>query len=209
MSSSWLIKKRKEMDKWWNINNFGTDKNALGGWEDSYIINGAIRECHPNYEAVPIGNPYGFMICRRRKDENGKGLDVPSEEIHPSEFNGYNKYMADMYRPWRKTQIQTYNPTNYYDRTTPNQEELHLRDYLAREIQFNSTGIKPTHTPGPRKYYEYGYSFTNGPPFKYDITRLHQGYPSWRKDKLFHGIERKILQELDENFHDKNTHGNF
>ncbi len=45
--------------------------------------------------------------------------------IDPSQFNGYNKYMADLYRPWRETAIQITDPYNYYDRTVPNENFLH------------------------------------------------------------------------------------
>nr|QBK86390.1 MAG: uncharacterized protein LCMAC102_01850 [Marseillevirus LCMAC102] len=211
MTSSWALTKRKEMADVWNVSNFGNPENSLGGWEDHYIINGACRECHPDFEAIPIGNPYGFMVCKRRKFPvkpnnmidaskypDGMSLDVPHDPIDPSQFNGYNKYMADMYRPWRTTQIQLSNPYNYYDRTTPNEALLHQKDYLAREIYYSGNGIKPVHTPGQRKYSEYGYSFTNSPPYKYDVTRLHQAYPVWKDTQIYHGDSQEEMDKFDQ-----------
>lgn len=200
MTSSWLLKKRKEMKKYWDESNFGNPNNSLGGWEDHYIINGAVRECRSGFQAVPIGNSSGFMICRRMKYSDGKSVDDVHKPIDPAQFNGYNKYMADMYRPWKKTQIQITNPYNYYDRTAPNEEYLHRRDYLAREIKYNSIGVNPTRTPGPRKYHEYGYSYTKNPPYKYDVQRLHQTYPLWKDDKIYHGASINEMDTFDRNY---------
>jgi len=209
MSSSYLLSKRKEMANVWNIDNFSDPRvDSLGGWEDHYIVDGANRECGPNFEAVPIGNPYGFMVCRRIRRADGSGLDVPAHPIDPSQFNGYHKFSADLYRPWRKTQIQMYDPYNYYDRTTPNESYLHSRDYLARDIKYNATGIEPIHTPGPRKYNEYGYSYTGQPiPYKYDVQRLHQGYPLWKQDKIYHGAPQQVMDEIDTVYNDAVTDG--
>lgn len=202
MTSSWLLSKRKEMGDTWV---FGDQSDPLGGWEDHYIINGAMRECGANYKAIPIGNPYGFMVCVKRRGESGRYLDVQQSNIDPSQFNGYHRYSADMYRPWRKTQIQTSDPYNYYNRTTPNEAYLHREDYLARDIQYNANGIKPMHTPSGtnERYNEYGYSYTPNPPYKYDISRLHQSYPVWKDDKRYHGASQASLDHIDETFHDR------
>ena len=104
----------------WRIKNFSHPKlDSLGGWEDHYIKDGANGECHPDYEAIPIGNPYGFMVCKKRLGSAGKPLDMVQHPIDASKWNGYNKYMADLYRPWRKTAIQMYDPYYYSDRRAP------------------------------------------------------------------------------------------
>lgn len=201
MTSSWLLTKRKEMGDVWSIGNFSNPtRDSLGGWEDHYIINGGVRECGPNFEAVPIGNPYGFMVCRRRWRDNDTSLDMPANPIKPSDFNGYHKFSADLYEPWKKTQTQLYDPYWYYDRVTPNESYLHANDYLAREIEYNSTGIKPVHTPGPRKYHEYGFSYTSQPPLKYDVQRLEQAYPIWKEDKMYHGASQKEMDNFDTSY---------
>lgn len=201
MTSSWALSQRKKMGVW-DISNFGDPNNSLGGWEDHYIINGAVRECHPDFEAIPIGNPYGFMVCKRRKYPDGKGFDTVHNPIDPSQFNGYNKYSADLYRPWRETQIQITDPYNYYDRTVPNEAFLHQFDYLARPIHYDGTGIKPVHTPGPRKYHEYGFAYSPNPPYKYDVTQLHQKYPVWKETQMYHGLSQEDADEIDQKFND-------
>ncbi len=197
MTSSWSLSQRKKMKDVWSISNFGDPNNPLGGWEDHYITPGGTHECHPNYQAVPIGDQYGFMVCRKKKREDGRGIDTPTNDIDPSVYNGYNKYQADMYRPWRKTQIQMTNPRPYYDRTTPNEQILRQRDYIARGIQYDGTGTRPKHTPGDRPYMEYGYSYSDNPPYKYDVTLLHQKYPVWKNEQKFRGSSQQDLDNLD------------
>jgi len=200
MTSSWALTKRKQMGQVWNIANFGDPDNALGGWEDHYITPGHTHECHPDYEAVPIGNPYGFMMCKKKKYPDGRGLDAVHDPVDPSQFNGYNKYMADLYRPWRETQIQITDPYNYYDRTTPNEQFLHTHDYLSRETEYSGTGVKPIHTPGHRKFHEYGFSYASpgNPPYKYDVTQLHQRYPQWKELQVYHGASQAQMDALDQ-----------
>ena len=200
MTSSWQLSQRKKQAHIWDIKNFADVNDPLGGWEDHYIINGAMRECHPDFTAIPIGNPYGFMVCARRRGPSGKYYDVPQDPIDPSQFNGYNKYQSDLYRPWLKEQIQMYDPYGYYDRETPNTVYLQNRDYIARDEIYNNNGIKPLLTPGPRKYHEYGSAYIPNPPVKYDISRLHQIYPQWQNSQRYHGTSRQELDQLDTSY---------
>lgn len=191
MTSSLALTKRKEMGNVWNIKNFSyPGEDSLGGWEDHYIKDGANGECHPNYYAIPIGNPYGFMVCVKRKGDAGKTLDVPQHEIDPSVWNGYNKYMADLYRPWRDTAIQMYDPYYYFDRRAPYEAQHIQNDMLRLPMAYNGTGVSPIHTPGkpPEKtrFFEYGYSYATQPPYKYDTTRQQQPYPTWKNTQEFH-----------------------
>ena len=203
MTASAALTKRKRMAPTWK---FGFPDSPLGGWEDHYLTPGD-HPCHPNYVSIPIGSPYGFQVCVKRKGHCGKTLDVPQVEIDPSEWNGYNKYQADMYRPWRDSQIQMYDPYAYSDRRTPNQSELITDDYLHLPIKYNGTGINPVHTPGDVRFYEYGYSYTKNPPYKYDVQRLEQGYPVWKDEKKFHGYSQEELDKLDKNYERKNMFG--
>ncbi len=197
MTSSLALLRRRQMGNVWNIDKFSyPGESPLGGWEDHYITNGATGECHPNYYAIPIGNPYGFMVCVKRKGYEGKTLDVPQREIDPSIFNGYNKYMADLYRPWRKTAIQHFNPYYYFDRRTPHEAELIQNDHIRLPMKYNGTGVNPIRTPGrpPEKtrFFEYGYSHTDErPPYKYDTTRQQQPYPVWKDEQEFHYPQRQ------------------
>lgn len=205
MTSSWLLQKRKEMGNVWGIQNFGDPNNALGGWEDHYITPGHTSECHPNYEAIPIGNPYGFMVCKKRKYKNGRDMSTVLDPIDPSRFNGYHKYRSDIYRPWREKPIQITDPYKYELRTIPNESYLQRNDYIARPLFYSGTGIQPIHTPGDRKYYEYGYSYNDYPPYKYDITQLHQRYPVWKEEKKYLGYSQNKLDKIDKNYFDNVT----
>jgi len=199
----------------WNIKNFSQPDEPLGGWADSYVTPGGTHECHPDYFAIPIGNPYGFMMCVKRIGDGGRRLDTPQAEIDPSEWNGYNKYMADLYRPWRKNQIQMYDPYYYHDRRTPHEAQLIQEDYLRLPMEYNSTGVKPIHTPGkpPKRtrFFEYGFSETP-PPYKFDVTREEQPYPVWKNTQEYHypqdygkqGPPYTALDNLDQTYMTKN-----
>lgn len=211
MTSSWTLKKRREMRDpdgklTWGIDKFADLKrDSLGGWEDHYIINGAHRVCHPDFEAVSIGNPYGFAVCRRRRVKNCKGqtrnLDQVINPIDPSIWNGYHKFKPDLYRPWRNTQIQMYDPYWYQDRTTPFERGLTQKDYYNRGTKYDGIGVKMTRTPmrDGTHVMQFGYDYTpGGPPPKYDVQFLHQPYPSWKTEQEWTGLVSKPeLEKLD------------
>lgn len=207
MTSSWQIAQRKKMANVWKIDNFGDSKNALGGWEDFYITPGHTHECHPSYEAVPIGNPYGFMVCKKKRHPDGTHLDLPYKPVDPSIYNGYHKFQADMYKPCGELPRQISNPDYYYNRVIPNEDYFHRNDYIARGIKYNGTGINPVRTPGDRKFMEYGFDFTSTPPYKYDIQRLHQPYNLWRNEQSFKGVSQSSLDEMDRQYTQSNTMG--
>lgn len=201
MTSSLALKKRKEMCPIWNFEQPG---DSLGGWESHYITPGGTHECHPDYEATPIGNPYGFMICRKRQ------LPQPKPELQynnsdENNSNGYHKYQVNLYDPNIKTPVQPYNPYYMKDRRTPYQADLIREDYLDRDFKYNGTGVKAIHTPpgtgdSGEKYYEYGYSYIDRPPYKYDITRLQQPYPVWKAEKEFLYGESETLDKFDQQY---------
>lgn len=206
MTSSWLLQQRKKMGVW-DIQNFGNPNNALGGWEDHYITPGHTHECHPDFEAIPIGNPYGFMVCKKRKHPDGTNLDLPYKPTDLSLYNGYHKFQADMYSPCGVLPRQISNPEYYYNRVIPNEIEFHKDDYIARGINYNGTGIKPVHTPGTRKYNEYGFDYTPIPPYKYDVQHLHQPYNVWRDEQKFKGMSEEQLDEIDKTYTDSSPYG--
>ena len=179
MTSSWSLHKRHQHDDTWNIDNFSLQSSPLGGWEDHYIINSAHRECRPGFLTMPIGNKYGFAICKRQQHNTQPSSYIPE---------GYHKFRSDLYSPYDVLPIQISNPYYYYDRKIPNEEYYHLNDYIARDINYNGTGIDYVYTPmNNRKAREYGFSYTSNPPYRYDVTRLHQVSDVWNDIRERHG----------------------
>lgn len=222
MTSSWLLQQRKKMSDVWANSNFGDPNNPMGGMEDYYITPGHTHECHPNYEAIPIGNPYGFMVCKKRKLPNGMDIDVAgSQFIDWAQYNGFHRFQADLYAPPWDSQgnpplpRQISNPVGYYDRVIPYEKTFHRDDYIARETKFNGTGIKPNHTPNdmgnnvqPKcRYNEYGFDYTPTPPYKYDVQRLIQPYDLWRSEQKFKGMPEWQLNEIDKHYNKSSTMG--
>lgn len=199
MSSSYLLDRRRR-DPGFLAANFTSQPPGtlpLGGWEDSYIINGAVGECRSGFQAVPMGRPDGMTICRRdctrtptnrTRDDGGGGRQVAGKPIPPAD--GLARFAADMYNP-NRLPIQMKNPTGFYDRTMPDEAWYQSHDYIARPFAYNGTGVFPMHQPNsgagcpgamgangrrlpPRVYRQYGFSFGASPPPVYDVTRLQQ-----------------------------------
>jgi len=192
MSSSFRLAKRRQS----GIDVDGLD-DGLGGWSNHYVTSGGCHECHPDYYAIPFRHPHGIRMCVKRKGNKGHYLDRPQTLVQPGEHNGYNKYQADLYSIGQRTATQLYNPDYYHNRRIPH-EEQHLHDDLLRlEVRFNGTGIEPIHTPGDQYFNEYGVSAMSRPPYRYDVTRLHQTYPIWRREKMCQGLPRSEVEAID------------
>jgi hypothetical protein len=199
MSSSFrLLQRRKQQNifgqKTWYV---GDPGRPLGGDEDHYIR--SFGDCVPGFEAYPIGNPEGVKLCVRRQGSSGcyLGDKLQVDNPHPSDYNGYNKYQADLYDPRKKTEVQMYNPQRYGDRRTPFEPEFIQKDYLRLPIKFNGTGLNPTKTPNTDgyKYYEYAYDRSPPPP-KYDVTRGIQPYPIWKARNEYHYGDQSLVDSL-------------
>jgi hypothetical protein len=82
MSGSYYLNKRLKEPL---VNNVWIDGSGpLGGWEDTYMINGAHRECHPDFLSIPIGsNPNGFVVCQRKKNAQGIPYEAVRNPIIP------------------------------------------------------------------------------------------------------------------------------
>lgn len=140
MTSSFLLKKLKE-DGRWNVSN-----------HDTYLkING---ECHPDYEAAPIGRQTGAKVCTRKPR-----VALPAEYIHPSANNGYYKGATDLYNPKATFPVREWSPYHYSDMRTPNESDLIKDDYIHIPAKFNGTGIGPLrHSEPGNPYYSFAYS---------------------------------------------------
>lgn len=185
MTSSLLLTKRKQLGDIWNIRNFSRPGLPLGGWEDHYIINGATRVCSPDYYGIPIGNPYGFTVCVKKRDQEGRAANAPPKKVDYSKYNGTHKFSADLYDPSKTEQTQLFNPYAYSDRRlVDNHEELIRDDYLRLPMKYNGIGIKPVRPVGYEKRKNFGFSYLkDNPPYKYDVTRLVQPYPVWKNEQ--------------------------
>lgn len=223
MTSSYMLNQRRKMLQY-DKSNFTTPHlDSLGGTEDAYIINSAHRECRSGFQAIPIGNPYGFAICKRMTGPCGtdaadfgtsaaKEAPVVRHEQNVEKFQGDSKFSADLYNPWYKRQVQMYNPDYYNERfKIPEFEYAVLNDYYDRRFEYNGTGISPKHqimvepgtgnplAPQPKDY-QYAFARTNNPPPKYDPSRLQQPYPVWKSEQQFYGLKtEEELQNMDLN----------
>jgi hypothetical protein len=222
MTSSFMLQQRmRNKDQW----SFGLNDNmTMKGQDDHYVR--PFGECHPDFVAHPIGNPNGVKICVRRTDENGKriGVQAQENEIQKERYmNGYWRGSVNLYDPTLKKPVQKWNPQAYHNRRIPWEQDLLRDDYLKWEVKYNETGLKPTHSPSQlcdtdKPYFQYGYSYTpqedrktgfrvgetlsdSLPEIKYDVTKLHQSYPLWKREQKFVG--NKDVDKLDTQFFDR------
>ena len=155
--------------------------SPLGGIEDAYIINGAVRECHPDFMAIPIGHsPNGFQICQRKK------LCPPQKP--PVSPMATTSQSYDLYKD-KPESIPRYTylggqPNALPDRRYPNQAHLQGADYYRDCTLFRAIGLERIDKmPGDFGYRENKYYFSAPPPL-YDITQAVQPYPMWRREQL-------------------------
>jgi hypothetical protein len=153
----------------------------LGGWEDAYMIDGAVRECHTDFRATPIGNnPNGFLICQRKKDYT---KHQPPVSAYPTTSQSYNLYDDKPDALPRYTYLGG-QPNALPDRRYPNQAHLQGADYYKDCIQFRAIGLeKVDKTPGDFGYRENKYYYSAPPPL-YDITQAVQPYAMWRREQI-------------------------
>ena len=125
------------------------------------------------------------------------------------EGQGYHRGSVNLYDTRKDFPTQEWNPQYYADRRMPWEQDLLKADYPHWPLAYNGTGIKTLRTPlelrdSERPYFEYGYSFTpkeddktgnriaskisdSIPPYKYDVTRLHNPYPVWKQEQSYMG----------------------
>ena len=221
MTSSWSLTQRKKNNHIWSIDNFGDRNNTLGGWEDHYIVNGAHRDCHPDFEAIPIGDPYGFMVCKRRTDEINKRKKIRESEATKGTKsikgieNAYHVRSSDLYDPRNEKPRQISNPDDYYSRDIKNGDYLRQNDYISRSIDYNGVGVISHHKLRVKNnvYGGNGNSHFRGqsnsimyPPYKYDVTHLNQKYPLWKKEQINGGyLTQEEADDFDQNYNESLT----
>jgi hypothetical protein len=145
MTSSVCLRKRRQMVDDWSVSNFSDMQDGLGGWSDHYIINGGFRECHPDFQAVPIGDPSGFMVCKRKHDGVSPKFDQTSSVVMDS---------ATLYQESAKPR-QLSDPYSFDQRKNFPNRELIERDYFGRQFYFDGIGMKPITDKKIHRFYGY------------------------------------------------------
>lgn len=188
----------------------------LGAWSDTYMVDGATRECHPDFVAKPIGSsPYGFLVCQRKIDpwsgmapeatrnrkqyiENSnyvpyRDLETKSGQLYNQTYDLYNNIPASKPR----NSFLGGQPLLFEDRRMPYQATLQGSDYYKDCIKFRGIGIEPIDRyPGVYDYEENKYYFSAPPP-KYDITQAVQPYDIWEREQIRMGtMNGKELKEF-------------
>lgn len=207
MTSSFTIKKINEQRSLWTPALPGA---TLGGLEDRYLK--IVGECHPDFNAVPIGNPDGAKLCVRKTDACGLSIGDTMMERSRREIDntqGYYRGSVNLYDVREMVPYQQINPEAYSSRRIPWEGDLVRRDYLHRPLNFGGIGINPVRIPHQlfdedKPYWSYDFTFTpredpltgkriatspkdNVPPPKYDITQLHQRYPVAKREAEYVG----------------------
>ena len=197
MTSSFMIKERMKRPEIWALpyGKFDESESVYHGQDLHYLR--PFGNCHPDFEEIPIGNPYGVKVCVRKniKKEREFMENVKEEQ---KTLQGYHRGSADLYDVTAEQPRQVSNPQAFCDRRIPNEKFLVKGDYLKWEVKYNTTGLESLHFPQPylngnegpqdfRKqgpFYKYAYDMSNTiPPVKYDVTRLHQPYPIWKEEQ--------------------------
>ncbi len=185
MSSSFRLKKRREAGA---VYDFGPP-------EDHYIR--TTNECHPDYTAHPVGHPEGVKVCVRTVRAR-----PPPRTPRPNPAvtqNRYYKFASRLYEPAAPLPVQLYNPDRYADRREPGQSYNLARDILRPEIKYDGTGIFPVRTPPngrdlapseSRPLYEFAVSAIRDEPAPYNVARLHQLLPLWKRSRALHSAAR-------------------
>jgi hypothetical protein len=181
------------------------------GYGDQYIR--PWGECHPDFEAHPIGHPEGVKVCTRRAKP-----PVPTSKAYRQ--NGLHRYRMNLYDPTIEKPIQQYNPDAPVNRRIPNENYLVTKDYISRDIRFNATGLEGLRTPKcvadsnsvcgrQRRFIQYANDWVGKPWIKtpadanphisgnitkkkyavnnYDLRRIDelQPIPIWTEDTLY------------------------
>jgi hypothetical protein len=184
----------------------------LESWSDSYMINGAHRECHPDFEATPIGDsPYGFLVCKRKiSPQTGSLPENMSKELIAN-FQPYTKLERqgshltqysqsyDMYnsQPMFHPKVVS-QPRILADRRGPNHATLQGSDYFRTPVRYAGIGTEILdRKPGEFGYIENKYYFSAPPP-RFDITQAVQPYELWRREQLRLGtVTESEMQEFE------------
>ncbi len=214
MTSSFILSKLNQNPRVWS---YSLPNSPLGGIEDSYIrLQGNCHPDfitkpigNPNGVKLCVRKPERSPDASCGPNARiGDSLHANAERVK-EKSQGYNRASPRLYDVQSDFPIQEWNPQYYADRRMPWEQDLLRRDLPRWEMKYSGTGIKTLHTPNQLRdsgahYFEYGYSYTpnedfqtgmrtatrlnqSKPEYKYDVTRLHQPYPVWKKEQAWVG----------------------
>ena len=143
MTSSFRIKKKYENGGTWQF----------GPWYDHYVR--PYGECHPDYDAIPIGRPEGVKICVRRDVSTLQQYPPrrPPSEGAPDDVL-YNPQLYEGKRA--RNAIQQFNPWRYDQRRSPNESYNRENDTWRREVVYDGTGFMKMFSYTPQEKYNAG-----------------------------------------------------
>lgn len=180
-----------------------TESDGIGGLSDNYMTPGGTHECHPDFVATPIGkDPYGFLICRRKKDLHSAPQEVTYSKYSPilsdvshTTNQTYDLFSNDPNQEPRRTRLGG-QPLALRDRRLPNQAHLQGSDYYRDPVLYRGTGIERLEKPiGALGYRENKYYFSRPPP-AYDVTFAVQPYELWKREQSLRGnLSQDIIEK--------------
>lgn len=195
---------------------YALPNSPLGGIEDRYVrINGechpdflTVPIGNPYGAKLCIRPPPREPYVSAAEFQRQGAIRTPTPE-KPFTPNGYYRGSVNLYNVYQKYPQQDWDPYAYADRRTLWEGDLIERDILREEVKYDGTGINPVRTPhqlfdADAPYFEYQQSFTTREdpqtglrtatswadtvvPPKYDVTRLHQPYVSWKREYEYMG----------------------
>lgn len=191
-----------------------TESDGIGGLSDNYMTPGGTHECHPDFVATPIGkDPYGFLICRRKKDPRPSPLGevtyskyspILSDVSHTTNQT-YDLFTGNPNQEPRRTRLGG-QPLALQDRRLPHQAHLQGSDYYRDPVLYRGTGIERLEKPiGTLGYRENKYYFSRPPPV-YDVTFAVQPYELWKREQTLRG---NLSQSVIENTESKKAFKSF
>lgn len=167
MTSTVKLAKRLYVKKYsdaYDTRNFSVEDGLTGGDSGHYLIDGGSKMCHPDFVAIPIGDPEhiartkgtGYFICSRkepRKQRPGKKRSIGHTAPSRCSLQMYPQQRQDKCHP-----MQLQNPERYEfgQRRVPNEAYLIANDYLYRERAWHGTGVGDDERYTPRVHYTCG-----------------------------------------------------
>lgn len=169
MASSYNLRNRLKH----NLVKTRVSNKLTGGWENSYIVPGGTRECHPDFTATPLGgdSPYNFLLCSRKIEK------PPIKIVKNKKVDKYGRVSSrgySLYDPDSKTDE---SQRSFFNTKHP---ELKSKDYIKDPIRFRGIGNENLDTRrGEFRHVDHFFINSDEPP-EYDEYYAIQPYHQWK-----------------------------